>query len=696
MELEAHPEINANTCFMDQTDPACVFDADALLASLTKDDIGYRMCVLVGMREGFAGKVKFGTDWANTFLDRAQKLMGGKLDAMPLNILTGGVLPLINDIKSTINYVGGEQSFHHLLSDQDLIVRNRDEKVLESADMKCQALFPNSVPMSKKVVEMENSPLDLPHCYSGSIGELALAARAAAKDIEKANSELQDLIDAYDIATNSCIILEAAVAQKAEIRTAMKAIAKQLKAVKRASDAAFSLAETTTGCALNGDITAIGRMFDAGFKHFWDNAKKQVALAIPLDKVQKQHDLVMTQIDEDVAVTTCFNDAELHLVGARTQGLEIERLKLELSANMVALNNAQEEMAQLAFEGHQRVAREAGRASTSLFNDIWKDMGEFKEDEYDTNIYFFRRDMAIARRATYLAVKAVEYELQLTSTSWTTDVLAADLPNDLNEVLIALRTELATGASIAGNIASELQEVVSLKDHLLQLVNMEDFPDGRHRPNETERLQAMFTSPRYAVYDEDGDYKGQQFPITIMPTGTFNLGQSFGISLLTGSDCAERLWSVAATIHGEDLVVGDGAASTRITLKQKNTFYSQWCSEKGEDFDDLQVATVRPAKNLFKDPVWGGEDAVTEGTDVGQNDYKTSRIVAYHNVDKNDFSHEDYDDGESEDLRCRGLYGDYALFIDKDFLSLDGAEGLNLTKVDDILLRFDYLSVAKD
>ena len=68
----------------------------------------------------------------------------------------------------------------------------------------------------------------------------------------------------------------------------------------------------------------------------------------------------------------------------------------------------------------------------------------------------------------------------------------------------------------------------------------------------------------------------------------------------------------------------------------------------------------------------------------------------YLNVSRAEFEKEDYSQGATTELAGRGLYGDYALFIPAGALSVDGSEGLRLDKIEDILLRLDYVSVAKN
>ena len=54
-----------------------------------------------------------------------------------------------------------------------------------------------------------------------------------------------------------------------------------------------------------------------------------------------------------------------------------------------------------------------------------------------------------------------------------------------------------------------------------------------------------------------------------------------------------------------------------------------------------------------------------------------------------------YFNGSSRELAGRGLYGDYALFIPAESLSRAGGAGLDLSRLDDVLVRFDYVSVAR-
>ena len=80
-------------------------------------------------------------------------------------------------------------------------------------------------------------------------------------------------------------------------------------------------------------------------------------------------------------------------------------------------------------------------------------------------------------------------------------------------------------------------------------------------------------------------------------------------------------------------------------------------------------------------------------------------MQAYFNVTREALEDDAYANGETSELAARGLYGDYALFFPAGILSLPlydargvvtgYTDGLDLGAVDDILLRVDYVSVAR-
>mgnify|MGYP003666921389 FL=1 len=262
-----------------------------------------------------------------------------------------------------------------------------------------------------------------------------------------------------------------------------------------------------------------------------------------------------------------------------------------------------------------------------------------------------------------------------------------------------LRSFTATG-TVGGSSPSELVQVVSLRAQLLQLGDRSEFPAGYYDLSEKDRFRLLVNADHFAVYSDDGSYLGQEIPFTIAPLSRFELGQGLGIPILSGSDCAERLWSVNASLVGETLHTSD-TSLTRVTLKKRNTFFSQWCGTAGPDGSDLQFASTRPARNLFLDPLAFADSAIPavpipDASTIDETrGYSNARIQARLNVSRAELESESFADGDSQELAGRGLYGEYALFIPAETLSIDGSEGLLLANVEDILLRLDYISVAR-
>jgi hypothetical protein len=403
-----------------------------------------------------------------------------------------------------------------------------------------------------------------------------------------------------------------------------------------------------------------------------------------MDEAQQAHELLMASLEAEVAEAQCFKEAEMELVGLTTAALRVERAAHDVETARFQIAENQSSALTFYDEGRAALAAARARYVRPLTHDLW----------LDETIESFLRSMRLARRALYLAVRAVEYETQQSLADRDT-VLTAATPQDLRTVLENLWTTAAS-RGVGGNRPTELKAVVSLRRHLLQLADTSGQPSGWAALTEVERFRLLLQDGRWAVYDEAGTYLGQRIPFELAPLAAIELGDVQGIPVLAASDCAERVWSVNASILGEgELYRGDSPTFTRLELLKANTFYSQWCAAPtgGPAF---QTATVRPSRNLFRDPQYGtevGGDVFGSGTDA---DAETrARIEAYFNVSRADFESDGYANGETNELAARGLYGQYALFFPAEVLSVAGGDGLVLNAVDDILLRFDYVSVAR-
>jgi hypothetical protein len=522
-----------------------------------------------------------------------------------------------------------------------------------------------------------------PACFQGALGEVAIAVMSAANDVEIARSEAYDSIRRYDIAMQSCI-------QAAAIRSEMEA---QLEAhnslmYKYASTKlAFDIAANYAGAAKDSlDITsafgAPAAVVEASCQSVSDG------MEYAMGEAERAHEARMLELENALENATCLIEAEMELVGLETAELRVRQALLELGRQLVEKRNLETDVAGLLVEGHAALEKEASRRVSPAGADFWLDYEIERYHDY----------MRQARRTVYLAVMAAEYEFQFSSLERQRALVAAS-PDELGAVIDNLRAVVMTG-TVGGASPSNLFAVVSLRDHFLQLTDRSTAGRGWHALTEAQRFQQWLRSETFAVYGADGTYLGQEIPFSIQPLGALGLADPHGMPILTGRDCAERLWSVNASLLGTDPYRGSDTTFTRVVLRKRNTFFSQWCVPPagGAPF---HVASTRPSRNLFLDPYGYGESLTPytpEPDRLAVDETQTftqARISAYFNVSRAELENETYFNGDSQELAGRGLYGDYALFFPAETLALGSSDGLVLQNIEDVLLRFDYVSVAR-
>jgi hypothetical protein len=311
---------------------------------------------------------------------------------------------------------------------------------------------------------------------------------------------------------------------------------------------------------------------------------------------------------------------------------------------------------QTVAEGNAAVAREQGRRIPDLAFHYW----------LDERLARFDADLEWSRQLTYLAMRAVEWELQA-SLGLRDEVLRATHPDQLGDVLRTLQQERLS-RTINGRRPDGSQVVLSLRDDVLGLTPRAAAQPGDRAWTARERFQHRLWSPAYAVYADDGSYLGQGIPFALAEQGELELR------------CAERLWRVTATVQGD--LAGEAAPDLPLVLVQRNSFASQWCSGRG-DGSPHQVGAMLPPSQLFHPDDHGGSEAAGLAS-------VAAMLHPYFNVPRHDFHGDGYTQGSSEELAGRGLYADYVLLFPwKGLLE----HGFALEQVEDVLLRFDYESV---
>lgn len=528
-------------------------------------------------------------------------------------------------------------------------------------------------------------------CYRGQLGSQAISLKSLVADIEIARGEHQDAIDAYEIAMESCYLLQRGnqalqdtmssyVNERralVELRTGMEIAA---LIANNTADCLDTLAgaEGTTGYVLGGASCA-ARGVEAVFHTI------QLVTEANIDALETAHEANMLAIENATEESRCFKEAELELVGANTAVLSTLLAMQSLQIGYAEFHNELEQAELAVTRGFADIADAEESGVRSIDRDPW----------FDRDIATYGDRLLLARRGAYLAVRAVEYEFQMSLTLRAT-VLRAEHPDELADALTSLRQITATG-SVNGNQPAELTEVVSLRRHLLQLQDQSDAPAGEQALSEVERFRLLLQDPRYEVY-QDGVFVGRAIPFQLAPLSVLGRGQSNGVPIVSDSSCAERLWSVNVSIQGDPAATFRGVApQVNLQIRKRNTAYSTWC-DPGEQEAAFQMVTARPKRNLFRAP--GTGEGVSLDSGNPKEAFSTARVQALLDIEPARFLSDDYTDGASTELAARPLFGDYELFIPATSLVEVNArgeiasDGLVLNAVEDILLRVDYLSVA--
>ncbi len=692
-------DFTGGSCYMD---PSCVAetleDDETYYARIGAPAIGFQLCIGAAL-EAAAGPVAGFADPAVRAMASDVRSGSGCRSSLAVNTSCSSTQPCLECDGHSIPLSAG--AFR---------VGSTDPDLLEAAHASCVDLW-TSVPSSSLPdgpaasfgrslpVRLDNG--GLVECMAGSLGQHAIAVLAAQNDIEIAKSEAAEFTEAYDIAVNSCEI-ELATADAIEAANAAHLQAMEgLRAAKAVADIAAAAANGVKDCAATiagSDKTtpwgavaggvATGASCAAGAVEVVSQGFS-IGFGTALENAEQAHDDAVTELENEGNYEVCMNDAKLHLVGLETASLNVESAMLDLSSALAAMRTEVALANDQWAEGRDSIELESTRFARRPDLDLW----------LDESVAEYERRFRLARRTVYLAVRAVEYEFQ-SSLAARADVLAATTPSALEDVLVELWASSGTGG-IGGNQPTDLKVVISLKDQLLQLADQSSAPDNEHGLTDEERFSLLLQSEKYAVYDEFGNYDGQRIPFSVVPFGTIGIGSTGGIGVLAGTDCAERLWSVNASIRGDDdLFIGSETSFARIDLLKRNTFFSQWCSPPSPD-DPFQVASVRPSRNLFAEPGFGSDVASSElGVGNEAQSFSRARIEAFFNVPVAELESDEYANGETSELAARGLYGDYALFIDAGIISRESSsgsrtDGLVLDAIDDILLRLDYVSVAQ-
>ena len=561
----------------------------------------------------------------------------------------------------------------------------------------CDRLYPRKFP--RLTTERRAFEVTKAICFRGDLGAQAADLRTLAGEVEEAQYELADLLDTYALEKRSCFIQQAG---NERLREAAQQFTNEIAVIRKAKLAADILAvaagevkdclSTAVGVVdpANPIGTKANSVFLAGACAAGTASAvlqgASLGLEAEMAALEDQHALSVAALEDATEDKVCFNEAELARVAQRTFELRIQIATQKLESGYTAFTTAVEQAESQVNRGIASIATARVNGASTVEADPLIGRDQVRA----------AATLRLARRATYLAVRAVEYELQQTLGDPRGLVIAATNADVLQGVINTLRSFVNTTGGPNGARPALLTEVFSLRRHLLQLAPTPVAADpGEHAFTEEQRFRMMLQDPRFEVF-EDGEFIGREIPFTIAPLGA---NDGVRVPIIYNNSCGERLWSVNMSVVGDTARTFVGASpQATLELRQRNTFFANWCDGR----PGYQVASTRPSKNLFREP------GVADGQELGGGDeingMADARVQARLDVDPGEFISADYVDGASEELAGRLLFGEYTLFIPAGSIAeLDDAgraipntSGLLLGGLEDIAIRFDYLSVARN
>ncbi|MDP2274259.1 MAG: hypothetical protein Q8K32_26175 [Archangium sp.] len=686
--LDMVPAPNADTCYFA---PGCRSEGVDYSDRLNIADVGYQICMAQNLRQRFGVAITTG--------DAALDV---QLDALP-RVPYDATKPFFSEAFAGSLVAGFEQGYNGVKVPEIRIPTGIDPAAVAAVESLCGSMRtatlgarPTITPTScQRTDECPNGlicrsavrtcvPDDAipdPACYRGSLGDAALAVTVAASEVDIARAELEEFSERYDGAMRGCFILQQGNAAIEAAITQHNGTMSSLANAKFAADQTAKIAQKARDLFnLENVWQWVGSLIFGAIGQAAESTAD--TLALRMDEAGRQHELTITKLEGQTALRQCISEAEIELVGARSASLTIRRQVLALSQTLVQFNNLKASLQGALDDGHSSIEAEAYRKVAVAQVDFW----------LDSNLDLHTQRMRRARRALYLAILATEYEFQFSS-SERSKALSAKTTTELEDSLRRVRDFVRRGAPAGGGNPTQLITVLSLKNNLLQLANRQTASPGAQQLDETQRLQRLLTSPQYAVYGSDGRYQGQEIPFSLQPLASLGLGDTGAVPLLSGLNCAERVWSINASVLGQGLMVGTNSSIVTLQLRKRNTFASQLCTGGGE----LQSASTRPSQNLFVDPfsanTWANDSVLAGLTDTRETSaYSFATVQARTNVPQRELERLEYQDGQSTALAGRGVFGDYTLFIPATTQSLAGSAGLQLDKVEDVLIRLDYVA----
>ena len=494
-------------------------------------------------------------------------------------------------------------------------------------------------------------------CYKGAMGVAFHQMQSDLLKIQDAQQVLQNGTTNATATEQLCQTEDTGIKDIMDLQSSYNQMVSDYQMLQAASGFWEGIVSFVGGIASNNIGTAL-----SGFDQIVNTG-----VGISADAVQNEA-TSLSQMQENfgnsVTAQQCWNTFLAQRGDLVTAMTNIQIAVNDLGTQQEVLSNLFAQNALSINEGIAVLQQENASPVSSLGHQFW----------VDEKVEQFRKEFEWSRRLLYLAMRAVEYEFQ-ESLPYRSQIVSAATPAQLQDVVIGLQGEEAS-RTINRRRPDEASVVLSLRDDVLAIPDNSSAPPGERNWTPAERFESRVGDSRYAYRDSQGNYLGQAIPFSLAPSGILE------------TRCGERLWTATATIQGDGIEASAPGAS--VLLLKRNTFSSQYCSGKAPTTDSngnpipaqqMQIGVIHESADLFQ------PGSAVDLSDADE--FTAALLYPWFNIPKTEFYATSYQNGSSQELAGRGLYGDYVLLFPQQVLSA----GFALGNVEDVLLRFDYLSI---
>jgi hypothetical protein len=477
-----------------------------------------------------------------------------------------------------------------------------------------------------------------PACYHGQLGEGLLGLKAAALKVAEARQVWNAKQSEYEHQSSLCVF-------KQGTQDIVDAHYETMEALRFTKSLFDGIARVVGNGVLIGASAYSGNVVGV-FTGFLNISTGFANDAVNDENEKFEEEMSKRSSAQDVM--TCWAAADALRNAIETARLEMLRAAVEASSAQLAFAEGRRKEQQLIAQGVVAMNREKNRSIIRPEFDYW----------LDEKMVSFQKEFVWAKRLTFLTLLAVEYDFQ-TSLTLRQQILDAQKPADLAAALLSL-AQVQSTYQVYGSRPQSKFIVLSLADDILKLkgTNLE----------QAAQLREILRDHAQRVTDASGNLLGTGIKFALTPASVPALADR----------CGERVWSTTAEVAMDSVTP---TYRMHLRLLGSNTFASQWCTPGGHE-TEMQVSSIRPTVNLFL-PTSSAVPFVNApprtACDIDAPVASASLQELYRDAPP---------DGSVTDFAGRGMYGDYVLL----FRANDPA--IDLTRIQDVYLRFDYLSVA--